>query len=50
MLDPSGLTVRHLSYRAWAKALPGATPKNHVDGVGLFVKFPARLADLVQQA
>jgi hypothetical protein len=24
--------------------------KNPVDGVGLFVKFPARLADLEQQA
>jgi hypothetical protein len=25
-------------------------PKNPVDGVGLFVKFPARLTDLEQQA
>jgi hypothetical protein len=25
-------------------------PKNPVDGLGLFVKFPARLADLEQQA
>jgi hypothetical protein len=23
-----------------------ATPKNHVDGLGLFVKFRARLTDL----
>ena len=25
-------------------------PKNPVDGLGLFVKFPARLTDLEQQA
>jgi hypothetical protein len=25
-------------------------PKNPVDGIGLFVKFPARLTDLEQQA
>ena len=39
MLDPSGLTVRHLGCRAWAKALPGALRRIMLTGWDSLLSF-----------
>jgi hypothetical protein len=40
------------SFSPWEAVMkwPASCPKNPVDGLVLFVKFPARLTDLEQQA